>query len=296
MHKIFSFILFFSLVFVVQSQELNCIVKVNASQVSGTNTQVFKTLEKSLTDFVNKTDWTGQVYKLNEKINCSMVINVTGLDSDKFTASIQVQASRPIYNSTFTSPIFNYYDKDFNFSYTEFQNLNFNPSSFDSNLVSVIAFYSYMIIGMDADTFSLNGGTSSFETAQEILNVAQTSGYKGWTQGDSNQNRFYLINDMLSNTYATYREAMFQYHFKGMDNMNKDLKVAKTDIKESIKMFTKIYSVRPNAFLTRVFFDAKTDEIISIFSGGPSIEIADLVECLNKISPTNSSKWSEIKY
>lgn len=295
MHKILSFILFFSLSF-AQAQELNCIVKVNAEQLAVSNNQVFKTLEKSLTDFINKTNWTSQAYKQNEKINCSMFINVNSYDSQNFTASIQVQSSRPVFNSTYSSPVFNYNDKDFNFSYTEFQLLNFNPATFDSNLVSVIAFYSYIIIGMDADTFSSKGGTSNFETAQEIASVAQTSGYKGWSQGDGNQNRFHLINDLLSNTYSPFREAMFHYHMLGLDTMTKDLKTAKTEVKTAIKMFSKIYSVRPNAFLTRIFFDAKSDEIVSIFSGGPSVAIDDLVDNLNKVSPLNSAKWVEIRY
>jgi hypothetical protein len=225
-----------------------------------------------------------------------MFINVNSYDSQNFTASIQVQSSRPVFNSTYSSPVFNYNDKDFNFSYTEFQLLNFNPATFDSNLVSVIAFYSYIIIGMDADTFSSKGGTSNFETAQEIASVAQTSGYKGWSQGDGNQNRFHLINDLLSNTYSPFREAMFHYHMLGLDTMTKDLKSAKTEVKTAIKMFSKIYSVRPNAFLTRIFFDAKSDEIVSIFSGGPSVAIDDLVDNLNKVSPLNSAKWVEIRY
>jgi hypothetical protein len=295
MHKILSFILFFALSF-LQAQELNCIVKVNAEQLAVSNNQVFKTLEKSLTDFINKTSWTSQAYKQNEKINCSMFINVNSYDSQNFTASIQVQSSRPVFNSTYSSPVFNYNDKDFNFSYTEFQLLNFNPATFDSNLVSVIAFYSYIIIGMDADTFSSKGGTSNFETAQEIASVAQTSGYKGWSQGDGNQNRFHLINDLLSNTYSPFREAMFHYHMLGLDTMTKDLKSAKTEVKTAIKMFSKIYSVRPNAFLTRIFFDAKSDEIVSIFSGGPNVAIDDLVDNLNKVSPLNSAKWVEIRY
>lgn len=294
MHKIFSFFLVLSLSF-VQAQELNCVVKVNADQVGRTNTQVFNTLEKSLSDFINKTNWTGKEYKVNERINCSMVINVTGYDSDKFTATIQVQSSRAVYNSTYSSPVFNYNDKDFSFSYTEFQNLNFNPANFDSNLVSVIAFYSYFIIGMDSDTFSLNGGISSFEIAQQITTVAQNAGYKGWSQGDSNQNRFHLINDILSNTFSTYREAMLKYHLEGLDIMNEDLKKAKEKIKSSIALFLKINSIRPNAFLTRIFFDAKSDEIVSIFSGGPNIPVDDLVTNLNRISPLNTTKWAEIR-
>jgi len=294
-----SKILFFVFVFscsLVKAQELNCSVKVNADKVGGTNTQVYKTLEKALGDFVNKTDWTGLGNKPNERINCSMIINVTALASDQFTASIQVQSSRPIFNSSYSSPVLNYNDKDFNFSYTEFQNLTFNPNSFDSNLVSVIAFYAHMIIGLDADTFSLNGGTANFEKAQEIVSLAQTGGFKGWNQGDSNQNRYFLVNDMLSNTYAPYREAMYQYHIQGLDVMTSDLKVAKSKIGEAITTIAKINAVRPNTFLMRVFFDAKADEIVSVFSGGPSISITEIIETLNKISPLNASKWASIKF
>lgn len=291
------FCLFLVLIFgFAQAQELNCTVTVNADKIGATNNQVFKTLQKSLNEFVNKTDWTGQVYKQNEKINCSMFITVTAYSSDQFTATIQVQSSRPVFNSTYASPVLNYNDKDFNFNYVEFQNLTFSPTSFDSNLVSVMAFYSYMIIGMDADTFSPQGGSKYLEMAQDVSNIALQGGYKGWSQTDGNQNRYFLINDMLSNTFSSFREAMYEYHYIGLDTMNKDLKASKEKIKLALATIGKIYEVRPNAFLTRVFFDAKSDEIVSVFSGGPNIAITDLVENLNKISPINSSKWAGIKF
>jgi hypothetical protein len=291
------FCLFLVLVFgFTQAQELNCTVTVNADKIGATNNQVFKTLEKSLSEFVNKTDWTGQVYKQNEKINCSMFITITGYSSDQFTATIQVQSSRPVYNSTYASSVLNFNDKDFNFSYIEFENLTFNPTGYSSNLISVMSFYSYMIIGMDADTFSLQGGTKFLEMAQDVSNIALQGGYKGWSQADGNQSRYSLINDMLSSTYSPFREAMYEYHYIGLDTMNKDLKSSKEKIKLALATIGKIYEVRPNAFLTRVFFDAKSDEIVSVFSGGPNITITDLVENLNKISPINSSKWAGIKF
>lgn len=295
MRKIFS--LFLVLLFgFTQAQELNCTVTVNADKVGSTNIQVFKTLETALNEFVNKTVWTSQTYKQNERINASMFITVTAYNSGQFTASIQVQSSRPVFNSTYSSPVLNFNDKDFNFNYTEFQNLNFNPTSFDSNLVSVIAFYTHIILGMDADTFSLEGGSSYLEAAQNIANVAQQGGYKGWSQVDGNQNRYFLINDLLSPTYNPFRKAMYEYHYKGLDKMNQDLKSAKEEIKTAVATLSKLHSVRPNAFLTRVFFDAKSDEIVSIFSGGPNVPIADVVENLNTISPLNSSKWASIKF
>ncbi|MBP6180819.1 DUF4835 family protein [Flavobacterium sp.] len=294
MHKIITFLLLLTFG-LSQAQQLNCTVTVNAQKLSNANQQVFKTLETSISEFVNKTDWTGQTFKQNEKINCSMYITVSSNSSDQFTATIQVQSSRPIFNSSYASPVLNFNDKDFSFRYTEFENLIFNPTTFDSNLVSVIAFYSYVILGMDSDTFVLESGNPNFEIAQNISNVAQQGGFKGWGQTDGNQNRYFLINDILSPTFKQVRQTMHDYH-TGLDLMSQDLKASKEKIKGSLINLAKLNASRPNAFLTRVFFDAKSDEIVSIFSGGPSITISDLVDNLNKISPLNSSKWVLIRY
>ena len=158
-----------------------------------------------------------------------------------------------------------------------------------------MSFYSYVIIGLDQDTFSQKGGESWLEMAQEITNIAQQSGNKGWSQSDGNQNRYFLISDMLSNTYSPFRQALYEYHFDGLDKMPSDAKLSKQKIIQSLATLSQLYSVRPNAFLTRVFFDAKSDEIVSVFSGGPSVPVADLVDNLNKISPINSAKWKEIR-
>lgn len=293
MNKIFTFLLLFILG-IAQAQQLNCTVTVDSQRLSATNQQVFKSLETAITEFVNKTDWTGVAMKQNEKINCSMYLTISSNSSDQFTATIQVQSSRPVFNSSYSSPVFNYNDKDFNFRYTEFENLIFSPTTFDSNLVSVLAFYSYMILAMDADTFVLESGSSNFEIAQNISNVAQQGGSKGWSQADGNQTRYFLINDMVSPTFKQIRQTVFDYH-TGLDLMTKDVKIAKEKIRASVINLSKLNASRPNAFLTRVFFDAKSDEIVSIFSGGPSITVSDLVDSLNKISPLNSSKWILIK-
>jgi uncharacterized protein DUF4835 len=278
------------------AQELNCEVRINSDRVGATNQQIFKTLEKSLNEFVNKTKWSEQAYKSKERIDCSMFINVSSYSGDQFAATLQIQSSRPIYNSTYSSPVFNFNDKDFNFRYVEFENLFFDPNSFDSNLVSVLAFYANMIIGIDADTYSPMGGTDYFTAAQSIASVAQQSGYKGWSQQDGNQNRFFLITDMLSNTYGPIREVMYDYHLGALDTFGENTKAGKEKIKTVLMSLQKVYDLRPNAFLTRVFFDAKSDEILSIFSAGPSVNISDLTEMLNKLSPLNSSKWSSIKF
>ena len=294
MNKIVTFLVFFIFGF-TQGQQLNCTVTINTERLPNANQQIFKTLQTSLSEFVNKTDWTGSSLKQNERINCSMYITLSSYSSDQFTGTIQVQSSRLIFNSTYSSPVLNFNDKDFNFRYTEYEPLLFNPTVFESNLISVVSFYSYIILGMDADTFQMGGGDQYFQTAQNIANVAQQGGFKGWTQTDGLQNRYYLINDMLSPMYSDIRQTMFAYH-TALDGMTADLKSSKEKVKNAIILVAKVNSVRPNAFLTRVFFDAKSDEIVSIFSGGPSIPVTDLTDVLNKVLPLNSAKWSQIKF
>ena len=287
----FAFCAFFNL----QAQQLNCTVTINTEQVASTNQQVYKTLQTSLTEFINKTDWTGKTVKQNERINCSMFITVSSNNSDQFIATLQVQSSRPIFNSSYSSPVLNYNDKDFSFKYTEFERLIFNPNGFESNLVSVISFYAYVILGLDADTFLLKSGEENLVIAQNIATNAQQGGYKGWSQTDGNQNRFFLINDLLSPTFLEIRQTLLDYHI-ALDGMTDDIKSSKEKIKKGLISLNKLNNTRPNAYLTRVFFDAKSDEIVSIFLGGPSIDISDLTESLNRTSPLNSSKWSLIKF
>lgn len=294
MRKIAS-ILFLFFAGLTNAQQLNCTVQVNSDKIASTNNQIFKNLKTSISDFVNKTDWTGEEFKPNEKIECSMVIIINSYDSNQFTATLQVQSTRPIFNSTYASPVFNYNDNDFSFRYIEFENLQFNPTTFDSNLVSVLAYYSYMILGFDADTYALMSGNKHYEVAQQIMTVAQQSGFKGWSQTDNNQNRYFLVSDLMSGTFDAYRQALYQYHREGLDIMNTDLKGAKEQVVGSINTLSTIYKVRPNAFLTRVFFDAKVDELVSILSGGPRISLTETIDTLNRISPLNVSKWSTIK-
>lgn len=294
MTKIFVF--FLMLTFgIAQSQELNCTVTLNTDRLTNANQQVFKTLQTSLTEFINKTKWTEQDVKPNEKINCSMFINIATYDSDKFTATVQVQSARLVYNSSYSTPVLNINDKDFSFNYTQNQQLVFNPNQFESNLVSVVAFYCYIILGLDADTFTSEGGSPFLEIAQNISNVAQQSGNKGWNLSDGLTSRYFLAKDLLSPVYEALRESSLSYH-SGLDIMTQDLKSAKEKIKSALLNIGKLHSVKPNAFVTRVFFDAKSDEIVSIFSGGPSIPISDLVDSLNKTSPLNASIWGGIKY
>lgn len=281
---------------VVSSQELKGAIVVNAQATGNANSQLFKTLENQLTEFITTTKWTNQSYEPQEKIDCNMVIIINKFDGDRFDASIQVQSSRPVFGSSYASPIYNINDKDFNFNYLEFQNIIYNPNQFESNLVSVIAFHVYMLLGLDADSFELKGGEEHFKQAERIANFSQAEGGNGWNLADGLQSRFALINSMLSNSYKEYRSIMYNYHRKGMDVMSESTKEGKNEVSLSLNLFKEMNKVRPNSYLARIFFDAKADEIEQVFSGGPNVDIASLIETLNRVAPTHSSKWRNIKY
>ena len=296
MHNKFLFIVFlFSLC--LNSQELNCNVIVNAQQTGNENVQVFKTLEKQLNEFVNNTRWSSKIFETQERIECSMVINIQNYQSDAFQASIQIQSARPVYNSFYSSTVYNFNDKDFNFNYLEYQNLNFNTTQFESNLVSVIAFHVHMILGMDADTYELNGGSSYYKQARDIVNYSQQSGFKGWEPPIGGaQTRSALINNILSPTLKDFHLVLFNYHFTGLDVMAKDVKKGKIALVNSLMKLENLNKSRPNSFLLRVFFDAKVDEITDVFSDGPSVNMAKLASMLTKVAPMHSSKWKNIKF
>jgi hypothetical protein len=281
----------------VFAQELNCNLVVNAQLTGNENVQVFKTLEKQLNEFVNNTRWTNKPFALEERIDCSMVININDYDSDTFQANIQVQSVRPVHNSTYVSTVYNFNDKDFNFNYLEYQNLNFNPTQFQSNLISVLTFHIYMILGVDADTFELNGGDEYYDQARDIANYSQQGNVPGWAPpkgGD--QTRRVLIDNVLSKTYSVYRTALYQYHREGLDVMSSDVKKGKSVIATTLMGFNDLHKRRPNSFLVRTFFDAKADEISDIFSAGPNVNITELVSVLTKVAPMQSKKWGKIKF
>lgn len=289
-------ILFFCFGTLGFSQELNCNVVVNAQQTGDENLPIFKTLQKQLNEFVNNTKWTNKTFSAQERIDCSMVINVVGYSGEAFQASLQVQSSRPVYGSSFTTPLYNFNDKDFNFRYLEFQNLAFNPNQYESNLVSVLAFHINIILGMDADSFSENGGDVYFKQAQTITNYSQQENFKGWKLADGLQSRFALIDNLLSPTFKEFRQVMYSYHRKGLDAMSDNVKEGKEQIAAALKQFQAMNSRRPNSFLIRTFFDAKADEIEQIFSDGPNVNIASVKEVLQKVAPMHSSKWQNIKF
>ena len=295
MRNIF-FILFLSFGLSSFSQELNCSVVVNAQQTGNENLTIFKTLEKQLTEFVNNTKWTNRTFAPQERINCSMVISISDYSGEAFQGTIQVQSSRPVYGSSYSTTLYNVNDKDFTFRYLEFQNLIFNPTQFESNLVSAIAFHIYMVLALDADSFSKNGGDVYLKQAQTIANYSQQENYKGWKLEDGLQSRFALIDNILSPTFKEYRNVMYSYHREGLDVMSDNAKEGKENIASALQQFEAMNSRRRNSFLLRTFFDAKSDEIEQIFSDGPSVDIARVKETLQKVAPTYASKWRNIKF
>jgi len=291
--KLVFLILFFTLN-IISSQEFVCDVTINAEQTGLPNLSVFKTLETSLEEFVNQTKWTDVEYLPQEKIDCSFFINVSSFSDTNFSASLQVQASRPVYDSGYKSSIANFSDTNFSFTYVEFQPLEYNENAFQNNLISVISYYLYTILGLQGDSFELNGGTPYFQTANQIVNMAQSSGFDGWQSSSDTQSRFRYNDDILSGTFSGYRAAFYKYHREALDIMSEDPKVGKKVIISVIDDLYAVNKKRPNSYIMRSFFDAKNSEISRVLSGGANINISDAVDTLKSISPTYTDEWLKI--
>ena len=289
-------LLFFCLCSViVEAQELNATVTIDAEQTGQPNAQVFRTLKDQLAELLNETQWTNRTFTNQERIDCNFTLILQGFESTSFSGSLQVQSSRTVFGSTYDSPVYNYNDRQFVFEYSEFQPLVFNINNFDSNLVSVLAYHVYTIIGLDADTFAPFGGDPYFAQARQIVNTAASSSFQGWKAVDGTQSRYRFNDAVLSNVYQDFRQVMYDYHRTGLDVMSTNLKNGKTGVRDAVILLKKVNDRRPNSFLMRTFFDAKANEIQQIFSDGPTIEITELVEVVKRIAPTKSDSWNKIK-
>lgn len=292
----FLIILFTILTFSVTAQELNCVVTVDASQMQSSNTQIYKNLEQSISNYINTTKWTNKNYKEQEKIQCAIKLVITKQNSsNSFNGNFLVQVNRPVYNSSYKTSTFVFNDIDVTFEFNEYQPLIFNETSFESNLVSVLTFYTYTILGIDGDTFAPKGGEEYHIKAQNVVMQAQQSDYKGWKRKDGNKTRYQLNENILSPSFQAYREALYEYHILGLDTMTKNKKAAKKIIVGAILKMKKVYDRRVNAFLLRVFMDAKSEEIADIFSDGPRVDVNELKQTLLRVYPSYRSKWEKIK-
>jgi len=279
----------------IHAQELNAQVLVNADLVNQTNQQIFKTLERSLNEFLNTQVWTNQDLLAQEKITCSFVFNLTNYSNDQFEATLQVQSQRPVFDTNYDTPILNFLDRDIVFNYQEFQPLFFNQSSFESNLVSLLSFYAYVILGLDADTFTENGGAPYYEQALQVVNLAQVTSRKGWKPSDGTRNRFWLIDNLRANTFREYRQALYEYHRAGLDQLTRAPLEGKEAIMKAIQQLEPLFLRRPNAFLLQIFFDAKVEEIVNLFKEGPKVDFKETEAVLKKIAPFFGSRWKQIK-
>ena len=280
----------------LEAQELNAQVVVNADLVNQTNQQIFQTLEQSLNEFINTRIWSTKPFLNRERITSSFLFTLTSYSGNQFKATLQVQSQRPIFETNYDSPIINYLDKEVVFTYQEYQPLFYNQSEFESNLVSIISFYVYIILGLDADSFKPFGGNPYFEQAQQIVNLAQQTEINAWKPNAANRrNRHELIDNLRSNTFREYRATLYQYHRKGLDEMISNADEGKRAMMEAINNLESLFNRRPNAFLLQLFFDAKVDEIVNIFSDGPKVNFDEIISTLKKIAPFFGPRWKQIK-
>jgi hypothetical protein len=281
--------------FIAPAQELNCTVSVISPQVQNTEKRIFETLQNDIRQFLNSTSWTNDSYKLEERIACSILITVTErISSDKFKASIQVQVSRPIFNTSYSSVLMNVNDQDFTFNYVESQQLQFQENQHISNLTSVLAYYAYMIIGMDYDSFSEKGGEPYFQKAFQIVNNAQNEAERGWKSADGSKNRYWLVENLLNARFDNFRKVLYRYHRLGLDLMQADIESGRRAIFESLPDLKKIRQSEPNSYLLQSFFTAKADEFVNIFSQGLPDTKNKASQLLMEMDPSNSNKYQKI--
>lgn len=276
------------------SQEIRCRVNVQYSDIPDGDKDLFNEMRKNIEEFMNSQVWTDNAFEEQEKIDMRINIRLLKQNSNKnFSASIQIQSSRPTFNSTYSSTIINYLDEKFNFQYEENQTIEFAENSYVSNLSSVLSFYAYIILGLDYDTFSQQGGTVFYQKAQNIANAANASGESGWSSSDK-ENRYWLVENLLNSSYSGYRSAMYMYHRLGLDIMADKPVDGRKQIVEALTELEKIYRIKPSAFLLQIFFLAKKDEIIQIFSEGQPDEKQTVVATVKKMNPANASDYDKI--
>lgn len=282
--------------YTVSAQELNCRVQVLSPNVQNTNKQVYQTLQQAIYEFMNNRRWTDQVYQMEERIECSIQINITDqISADEFQGSISVQSSRPVYGASYNTTVLNWKDQNLWFRYLEFEPLDFNENTHLSNLTSILAYYAYLIIAMDMETFSLKGGEPYFLTAQKIVGNAQGDREaSGWQPFESNRNRYWLTESFFDQNFEPLRTANYKYHRLGLDQMVKDDAEARRSITAALEDLHKVHRNRPNSFLMNVFFDAKAGEVKNIYSTDLVEDKARVVQMLQDLAPNESDSWDKL--
>ena len=296
MRRLFYLFLFSLLAFGGKAQELNARVTVNGDKIATANKQIFTTLQNALMEFVNNRKWTDATFAVNEKIDCSMTIIVNELDESSFQTEIQVQARRPVSNSSYTTTLFNFRDQELNFEYMEGEPLDFNSNTLTSNLTATVAFYVYIILGLDFDSFAPKGGTTYIQQAQQIVNMAQSEmSWNGWKAFESNQNRHALATALQDNASEAFRDMWYTYHRRGLDEMAANPDRGRMTIIEALPALREVRSARPTSVLLQMFSDAKLDEIVAIYSKATTQERQDGYKMLFEIYPTQSTRLEALQ-
>jgi len=282
----------------LMAQELKCNIQINSQKLQGTNRTVYQTLQTALYEFMNNTSWTNHVYAIDERIECNIVINLNEqIGSDEYKGTIQVQSRRPIFNTSYSTTMLNFLDNNFDFRYLEFAKLEFSENTHTNNLTSVLAFYAYIILGIDYDSFSLMGGTEYFQKAEKILNNAQNATERGWKAYEGNRkNRYWMIENILNDKYRPIREVSYRYHRLGLDIMNEQVVQGRSEIADCMVTLQKVFRDKPDQymFFMQIFFDAKNDELVSLFSESFPAEKSTVVNILTEIDNANASKYKSI--
>ena len=278
------------------AQELNCNVQVSSQMIQGSNREVFDNMQRDLYEFMNNTVWTNNLFSYSERIDCNILINLSEqLSADEFRGTIQIQLRRPVFNTTYNSTILNFVDNSFQFRYVERQTLEFDPNTHRSNLLSILAYYTYIILGFDYDTFSPLGGTEFFQIAEQIVTNAQNAPEPGWKpfDGSRNRNRYWLVKNILNKEYENVRLFNYEYYMRGLDIMEARVGEARANIAESLKLLQEVYRRRPDPYLYffQLVMDSKSDELVNIFSPAFPEEKSRVMLILNEIDPANRSKY-----
>lgn len=298
MNKFRNIFICLSLMFTTAAyaQELNCKVSINASQIQGTNTQIFKTLENSLTEFINERKWTSAQYSTAERIACNFNITVKSYTDDgTFTCELIVQSSRPIYNSNYNSTVFNFKDPNFNFHYLEYDQIELQDNNIDNNLTAMIAYYAYLIIGMDMDTMAPMGGDEILHAAENIVNSAQTLSDKGWKAFDDSRNRHGILSDYMDGSMKPYRQLMYDYYRTGLDEMAQNADRGRAAITTSLGLLKQAKEAKSMSAVPQLFTEIKKDELINVYSKGSAKEKEEAFTILSDVNPALSSDWEKIK-
>jgi len=283
----------------LSAQELNCTVTINSDKIEGSNKQVYETLKASIEEYMNQTKWTKMSFRDAEKIECSMLIVVNSVADNMYNCQMTLQSRRPVYGTSYTTPILNFRDNNFCFTYQEFDRLDWQQNQFTTNLTAMLAYYCYLIIGHDMDSFQRMGGTPFFQQCEAIVNACQSATMesveqRGWLAFDSNRNRYALINNLLDEAFKNYRNYYYEYHRLGLDEMAGNVTNGRARIAEGMPVLREAYRARPATYIINTFLDAKSDELVDIFSKGTDKEKKSVYEILTDIDPTRQSTYEKI--